>query len=119
MLNGAPVQSPGEPNAALIHAVVRGYQWREQLLKGPERSLKDFAKEQGVTPRYLMRLLRVSFLAPDILEAIVGGTQPGTMTLERFRRAIPLEWKQQRQLFGFPSREPTSLLSSQLRPGRH
>ena len=107
MRNGAPVTSPGEPNAILIQAVVRGYQWREQLLRGKERSLKDFAKEQGVTPRYLMRLLRVSFLAPDIIEAIVGGTQPATMTLERFRRAIPLEWRQQRQLFGFPSRQPT------------
>jgi DNA invertase Pin-like site-specific DNA recombinase len=119
MLNGAPVQTNGEPNAVLIQAVVRGYQWREQLLRGTECSLKDFAKEQGVTPRYLMRLLRVSFLAPDILEAIVGGTQPATMTLERFRRPIPLEWWQQRQLFGFPSREPTSLLSSPLHPGRH
>jgi hypothetical protein len=119
LFNGVPGKHPSEPNAVLIQAVVHGYQWREQLLRGPERTLKDFAQEQGVTPRYLMRLLRVSFLAPDILEAMVGGTQPATMTLERFRRPIPLEWWQQRQLFGFPSREPTSLLSSQLHPGRH
>jgi site-specific DNA recombinase len=118
LFNGVPVTHPSEPNAVLIQAVVRGYQWREQLLRGPECTLKDFAQEQGVTPRYLMRLLRVSFLAPDILEAIVGGTQPATMTLERFRRPIPLEWCQQRQLFGFPSHEPTALLSSPLRPGR-
>ena len=104
MLNGSLVNMHGGPNAALVHAVGRGYQWREQLLSGQSTSVKEFAQEQGVTPRYFMRLLRVSFLAPDILEAILNGTQPADMTLERFRNAIPLDWSTQRQIFGFLSR---------------
>ena len=104
MLNGSSVKMHHEPNPSLIQAVVRGYQWREQLRSGQHISLKEFAQGQGVTPRYLMRLLRVSFLAPDIIEAILNGRQPADMTLERFRGAIPLDWSTQRQLFGFPSR---------------
>jgi len=104
LVNGTADETRSEPNAVLIQAVVRGYQWRQQLQTGPETSLKEFAKRQGVLPRYLMRLLRVGFLAPDILEGIVNGTQSPTMTLERFRRPISLDWAQQRQLFRFPSR---------------
>ena len=104
LVNGTADETRSEPNAVLIQAVVRGCQWRQHLLTGPETSLKALAIRQGVRPSYLMRFLRVGFLAPDILEGIVNGTQPQTMTLERFRRPIPLDWAQQRQLFGFPPR---------------
>jgi hypothetical protein len=49
-----------------------------------------------------MRVLRLSFLAPDLIEAILNGWQPPELTLERFRRPIPLEWARQRQYFSFP-----------------
>ncbi|MDT7040794.1 recombinase family protein [Candidatus Nitronereus thalassa] len=104
LVNGSGDGVNAKPNAVLVRAVVRGYHWREQLLTGSNISLKQFAKEQAVKARYMMRLLRVSFLAPDIIEAILNGTQPVTMTLERFRRPIPLDWATQRQLFGFPPR---------------
>ena len=104
LVNGTADQQYAGTNAGLIQAVVRGSHWRKQLRTGSAISIKEFAKEQGVTPSYLMRLLRVSFLAPDIIEAILDGTQPATMTLERFRRPVPLEWSKQRQLFGFPAR---------------
>ena len=49
-----------------------------------------------------MRVLRLSFLAPDLIDAILAWHQPPTFTLEPFRRPIPLEWAAQRKLFGFP-----------------
>jgi hypothetical protein len=49
-----------------------------------------------------MRVLRLSFLAPDVIDAILNGWQPRGFTLEPFRRPIPLEWAAQRKFFGFP-----------------
>ena len=47
-----------------------------------------------------MRVLRLSFLAPDLIEAILKGQQPSDLTLEPFRQQISLEWKAQRKFFG-------------------
>jgi len=101
MVNGALTRLSGKPNSVLVKAVIQGYQWREQLLTGPVDSIKDLARKNGMTTSYVMRVVRVGFLAADIMEAIFNGTQPADMTLERFRRPIPLEWPKQRQLFGF------------------
>jgi hypothetical protein len=96
------VGEQGRPNQVLVKAVVRGFFWRDQLVTGQVRSLNELAKQQGVNRRYMMRLIRLTFLAPDIIQAILQGTQPGDLTLERFRQAIPLEWPMQRRRFGFP-----------------
>ena len=53
--------------------------------------------------RHLWQLLRISWLAPDILAAIIDGTQPAALTGRRLLRAtdIPLDWSEQRRMFGF------------------
>ena len=87
-----------------MNAVIQGYQWREQLLNGQVTSIKALA-EAGRVPYFLFDAssFGLDFLAPDMMEAILNGTQPADMTLERFRRPIPLEWSKQRQVFGFAS----------------
>jgi site-specific DNA recombinase len=54
-----------------------------------------------VNPRYVVRLLRMAFLAPDIIEAILEGRQSAAVTIEIFRKAFPFDWSQQRLLLGF------------------
>ena len=100
---GAQADRQNEPNPTLVNAVIQGYQWREHLLNGRIASIKALARQEGIYTSYLMRVVRVGFLAPDIMEAILTGTQPADMTLEQFRRPIPLEWSKQRTLFGFAS----------------
>jgi site-specific DNA recombinase len=50
---------------------------------------------------YVARLLRLGFLAPDITAAILANRHPPQMTVDRLRGHIPLDWNEQRRLFGF------------------
>ena len=83
-------------------ALVQALQWKDDLLEGRVSTMTVLAQREGLTRRYVMRVLRLSFLAPDLIEAILNGWQPPGLTLERFRRPIPLEWVRQRQYFSYP-----------------
>ena len=50
---------------------------------------------------HVRRLLRLNFLAPDIIEAVVDGRQPRSLTVKQLLRAIPSTWEDQRAAFGF------------------
>jgi site-specific DNA recombinase len=88
-------------NPALLKGVARGYRWRKQLLVGEVGSVIELARKAGVSPRYVMRMLRMGCLAPDIIEAIVEGRQTAAVTVEIFRKPIPLDWDEQRLRLGF------------------
>ncbi len=72
-------------------------------MEGKVGTIKALAHREGLTRRYVMRVLRLSFLAPDIIETILQGRQPPHFTLETFRRPIPADWVAQRRYLGFPS----------------
>ena len=65
---------------------------------GKARSLAEIAAREGLAVRYVGRLIRLAFLAPDIVESIVEGRQPPSLTAEAVTRhiEIPLEWRAQR-----------------------
>jgi hypothetical protein len=88
---------------ALVKAIARGRQWFEDLASGRAASLVEIAKAEGVTDRYVARLLPLAFLAPDIVTSVLAGTQPVHLTTEMLtRRAnLPLDWEEQRALLGF------------------
>ena len=88
------------PNAALIKAVARAHVWYERLLSGEATSLRAIAREHGVTPRYVGRILRCAFLAPDLVEAILHGRQPPELTLAGLCHSLPLDWAEQRKEIG-------------------
>ena len=88
------------PNVALIKAVARAYTWHERLLAGEATSLRAIAREHGVTPRYVGRILRCAFLAPDLVEAILHGRQPPELTLAGLCHTLPLDWAEQRKECG-------------------
>ena len=83
--------------------MVRAFEWKEDLMAGRVSTMKALAQREGLARSYVMRVLRLSFLAPDLIEAILNGQQPPEFTLEPFRHPIPFEWNVQRKFFGFPS----------------
>jgi len=87
--------------SALVKAVARGYAWRQQLLNGSARSTAEIAQKEGVSHRYVARLLRLGFLAPDIIAGILAHRHPAQMIVDRLRGPIPIDWDEQRRLFGF------------------
>ena len=98
--NGARTANP---DPALINAVARAHRWFKDLARGRADSLCDIAKTEGVSDRYVSRLLPLAFLAPDIVEAILAGTQPLDLTAEKLTKhtELPLSWAEQRELLGF------------------
>ena len=92
---------------ALVKALVSGYRWRQQLMNGEARSIADIAKSNTVTVRYVSRLLRLSLLAPDIIEGILDRRLPGGVTLESVLYSIPYDWNEQRRLFGLKTADDT------------
>jgi site-specific DNA recombinase len=91
------------PRPALIKAVARGRSWYERILKGEITDIKSLARETGLTPHYVRNVLGCGFLAPDIVEAILAGSQPATLKFEHIYSHIPLSWSEQRKRFGFPA----------------
>lgn len=64
-----------EPRRSLIKAVVRGYSWRQRIERGEVNSYTELAQSTGVTRRYVARILRLGYIAPDLVEAILYGEQ--------------------------------------------
>lgn len=86
------------PNVTLQKLVAQAFAAQELLLTGkPNPALSDYSR------RYLGQLVRISWLAPDIIAAIMDGTQPVNLTGRKLTRAnaIPLDWPSQRKMFGF------------------
>jgi site-specific DNA recombinase len=86
------------PNATLQKLVAQAFAAQDLVLNGNSNpALSDYSR------RYLGQLVRISWLAPDIIAAIMDGTQPANLTGRKLTRAnaIPLDWPNQRKMFGF------------------
>jgi hypothetical protein len=87
----------------LIKALVRAHRWRRRIESGQTRSITDLAEHEGVTDAYVCRLLPLTCLAPDIVEAILDGRQPKGLRLAEVLGSGPLAWEEQRLDWGFYS----------------
>ena len=63
-------------------------------------TLEDLARAKGVDATYVSRVLRLTLLAPEIVEAILDGRQPAELQLDDLLDGFPLEWERQRSHFG-------------------
>jgi hypothetical protein len=68
------------------------------LESGEFVTIAELAEREGIAPSYMTRLMRLSLLAPSIVEAIVEGQQPPDTKLADFLEPFPLEWVAQRWL---------------------
>jgi hypothetical protein len=80
---------------------VRAHRWRHRIESGRAKSITDLAEQEGVTDAYVCRLLPLTCLAPDIVEAILDGRQPKGLRLAELLGNAPLTWTAQRESAGF------------------
>lgn len=94
--DGSSVTSQPDPN--LVRLIAQAFAARDHLLLG-----KDTPLIEQYDKRHQHRLARLSWLAPDIVSAILEGTQPVQLTARHLLRCatVPLEWQQQRKFMGF------------------
>ena len=83
----------GDP--ALVKALARAFRWRRMLEEGRYGTIDELAAAEKINPSYLSRLLRLTLLAPEIIEAILDGRQPEGITLPGLMEPFPVEWGQQ------------------------
>ena len=97
MLGGAAAPAP-TPDPLLVRTLVEA-RCRVAAYLDPARALtiSDIARREGADVGDVSRSLQLAFLAPDLVEAILNGTQPVALTCERLKRAdLPLLWEDQR-----------------------
>jgi len=84
---------------ALIKAIARGHAWFEELATCRVRSLHELAKRDGITRRYIRRLVDLAFLSPQLVEAILQGRQSVELTATRLTELdLPVDWAEQHRL---------------------
>jgi hypothetical protein len=88
----APWSSAPRVDTALVKAIVRAHRWRQMLESGEYNSSTELAKAERVNESYFGRILRLTLIAPDIIEAILAGRQPSTLQLDDLLKPLPATW---------------------------
>lgn len=85
---------------------MRADEWWQQLATGAAPSVDALAKQAGVAPSLVTRIVRLAFLAPDIVAAILKGQHPPGLSARQLMNGptLPLAWLEQRERLGFPAR---------------
>ena len=82
-----------------VKALARAFRWLRMLESGQFATIAELADGENIAPSYLTRVLRLTLLAPDIVEAILDGKQGLQLTLAGLMEPFPPEWEEQRKRF--------------------
>ena len=83
-------------DSAMIKAIARAFRWRGMLESGEYATIREIANAEKINETYVGRVLRLTLLAPDIVEAIISGQQPAGLQLDGLMKSVPIEWREQR-----------------------
>ena len=96
-------QTPGNNyHDAIAIAISRAHYWKRLLDESRYDSIAEMAQAFKVNRYYMARILRLTLLAPDIIEAILSGNEPDGFSLNQLVGEIPNIWTEQRAKFKFP-----------------
>ena len=87
-------EQPRRTDNTLVKALARAFRWKRMLESGEFTTIAELAEREGIASSFLSRSLRMTLLAPHIVEAILEGKQGPAVTLERLREPFPVEWDQ-------------------------
>ena len=99
--DGGDAWAPAKPrpDETLIRALARAHRWKRMIEDGTYRSAAEIADAEKVTRSFVNRLLRLTLLAPDIVEMILDGRQSKGLQLEELMRSLPSKWEEQQKHF--------------------
>jgi ParB-like chromosome segregation protein Spo0J len=90
-----PTSKP-QPDCTLVKALARAWRWRRMLESGDYGTLAELAAAERISRSYICRVLRLTLLAPDIVERVLDGRP--TAGPARLLEPFPVEWQRQRLL---------------------
>lgn len=82
-------------DSTLVKALARAFRWKRMLESGEYATIAELAERGGIAPSYMTRVLRLTLLAPDIIDAILDGKQGPEVTLAQVLEPFPLTWQHQ------------------------
>jgi hypothetical protein len=91
-----PTSKP-QPDGTLVKALARAHRWQRVLESGEYGTLAELSAAERISRSYICRVLRLTLLAPDIVERILDGRP--TAGLAQLMRPFPVEWDRQRERF--------------------
>jgi len=102
LVQGAIGSAHRVPDRSLLRLIGQSYRFHDMVITGQGKTITELAKEAGVTPSWFTRVLRLSFLAPEISKAILQGRQPVTLTAKTLmlQRKLAPAWSMQRVQLG-------------------
>jgi len=97
-----PPDAPHHRDAddTLVRALARAFRWKRQLDAGAFTTIADLARHEKIALSYVTRILRLTLLAPDIVEGILAGRHGPEVSLAHLQTGFPEEWDAQRALLG-------------------
>jgi len=84
---------------AMVKLIARGHRWHRKLFDDTHASIADIAKSENINPSFVSHILRLAYLSPTIVEAILSGQFPAHLTMKRLFAPFPMEWGRQREHF--------------------
>lgn len=95
--DGTPSWAPPRARVdnTMIKAIARGFRWRKLLETGVHATVEDIAAVEKINASYVSRVLRLTLLAPAVVEAILDGRQGPQITLAALMKPFPVEWQRQ------------------------
>ena len=106
---GMAARGAAAADTTLVKALARAFRWRKMLETGRYGTIGEIAAAEKINDSYVSRLLRLTLLAPDIVEAILDGRQPEGMKLPGLMEPFLVEWQIQRKTMWL---EPASRASN-------
>jgi hypothetical protein len=96
--SGVPPRRPRVDNT-MVKALARAFRWRKLMEAGVYATVAEIAAAERINNSYVSRVLRLTLLAPDVIERILNGRQGETMSLARLTAPFPVVWNSQRTWF--------------------
>jgi hypothetical protein len=91
-----PISGP-QPDGTLLKALGRAWRWQRMLDEDMYGTVSEIGDAENISKSYVSRILRLALLAPDIVDAILGGSKDQGMVLEQLERPLPTSWDEQRE----------------------
>ena len=84
-----------------VDLIVEAHAARSLLMATPDTSIDQLAKGQGRCRTHFAKLIKLSYLAPDIVTLVLEGRQPTSLTRRRLMVVeLPMRWAEQRAVLG-------------------
>ena len=96
-----PANTPAQrkTNNNILKALARAFCWKRILESGEFTTIAELTERESIAPSYMTRFLRLTLLAPDVVEAIQDGRQGLEITLVQLLEPFPASWTEQKRMF--------------------